>query len=147
MSEEVLCDLVRDEAFAAAEVVVLEAAVEWINGGGGEEGRGKRLLGEIRYGLLEASKLAEVRLSAEEMLGGRQGARLRGLVDKAVAVQRLPLGEQGRQEHVHLCKNAFVARIRRFVGVCGRVTTASAGVGQGGCQSSVLERGARLLGA
>ena len=36
--------------------------MEWIKGGGGEEGRGERLLGEIRYGLLEASRLAEVGL-------------------------------------------------------------------------------------
>ena len=60
MNEEMLCDLVGDDALAAEEEAVLKAVVEWIKWGGDEAGRGERLLGEIRYGLLTASRLAEV---------------------------------------------------------------------------------------
>ena len=45
----------------------------WIQAGGDDQGRGKRLLGEIQYGLLTASRLAEVGLRAEEMVGDGLG--------------------------------------------------------------------------
>ena len=69
---------------------MLEAVVEWIKAGGGKEGRGERLLGEIRHGLLTASRLEEVVLRAEDMVEEGLGARLRDLANEALAVLRLP---------------------------------------------------------
>ena len=107
LSEEALRDLVGDDALEADEEEVLKVVVSWIKGGGGggEEGRGERLLGEIRYGLLTASRLAEVGRRAEEMVGRRQGALLRDLVDEALRRG----GRQGDHD-VRLCKKAFLRR-------------------------------------
>ena len=57
--------------------------------GSREEGRGERLLREIRYGLMEASRPREVVLKAEEMLAGLYGVLLRELAREAIAVQEL----------------------------------------------------------
>ena len=89
MSEVVTCDLVGDDDLMAHEEAVLEAVAGWIQAGGGEEGRGERLLGEIRYGLLTASRLEEVGLRAEEMVGEGLGARLLALAKAALAMQQL----------------------------------------------------------
>ena len=43
---------------------------------GDEKGRGERLLREVQYGLIDASQLVEVGLTAKEMLVGRQGRLL-----------------------------------------------------------------------
>ena len=47
MSEVVTCDLVGDDDLMAHEEAVLEAVAGWIQAGGGEQGRGERLLGDI----------------------------------------------------------------------------------------------------
>ena len=110
LSEVVLCSLVGDELLTADEEEVLEAVVEWIKGGGSEEGRGgERLLGLIRYGLLTASRLAEVGLRAEEMVGGRLGARLRAFANEALAAQQVPAVEQVLPVGL-LCSRAFKVR-------------------------------------
>ena len=70
MSEEMLFDLVGDDDLNADEETVIGAVAKWIQGGGGEEGRGERVLREIRYGLMETLRLREVVLKAEEMLAG-----------------------------------------------------------------------------
>ena len=98
MSEEMLCDLVGDDDLVANEEVVLEGVVKWIQGGG-EEGRGERLLREIRHGLMEVSHLREVVLKAEEMLAGFQGALLRELASEAIAMQELPASVREGREH------------------------------------------------
>ena len=78
----------------------------WIQAGGGEEGRGERLLGLIWYGLLTASRLEEVGLRAEEMVEECLGARLRALAKAALVVQPLPaLAQEGSS----LCSRAFRA--------------------------------------
>ena len=97
MNEGMLCDLVRDDSLAADEEEVLKAVSAWIKEGGGEEGRGERLLREVRFGLLGASRLAEL----AEIPGTYQGASLRDLVAEAQS----PLGE-----HFNLCDKAFVRR-------------------------------------
>ena len=94
LNEEVMCSLDGDDQLAAEERAVLEAVVEWIKAGGNEEGRGERLLREIRYGLLTASRLEEVGLKVEEMVGGGLGVRLRALANEALARQQLPAAAQ-----------------------------------------------------
>ena len=89
LSEGVLCSLVADDELAADEEEVVEAVVDWIKGGD-EEGRGERLLREIRYGLIEISRLAELGLKAGTALPGCQGVLLRELALEAVAVHQLP---------------------------------------------------------
>ena len=109
ISEELLQDLVGDDAMAAKEEDVLQAVVQWIKAGGGEEGRGERVLGEIRYGLLEASRLAEVWLKAGEILAGPQGTRLRDLADEAL--RQLPgRGPENEEEHEQPSGRAFRQR-------------------------------------
>ena len=105
MNEEVLCSLVEDDLLAADEEEVLQAVVGWISGGADEEGRGETLLGEVRYGLIEAQQLAEVRLSASAVLGAGQRARLCDLVDQVLSGWEL-----GRKEDRRLCSKAFLAR-------------------------------------
>ena len=83
-SKEVLCDPVGDDLLAADEENVLEAVLRWIKAGGAEGGRGERLLGLIRYGLMTALRLAELGLRAEEMVGEGLGARLRALANEAL---------------------------------------------------------------
>ena len=90
MSKVVMCDLLGDDDLMADNEAVLEAVTGWIKGGGGEEGHGERLLGLIRYGLLTASRLEEVGLRAEEMVGEGLGAHLRALANEALARQQLP---------------------------------------------------------
>ena len=106
MNEEMLCDLVGDDALEADEDLVLKAVGDWIEGGG-DEGRGEYLLGEIRYGLLTASRLAEVWLKAEEMLAGLQGSLLRELASEAIAMQELPASVREGREHRLLGSHAF----------------------------------------
>ena len=108
-SEEVLSNLVGGDQLVADEEEVLEAVVEWIKGGAGEEGRGEKILGETRYGLLEELRLAEVVLRAKEIVGGRHGARLRALADEALALLQLPVVEL-EVHHVLPCRNAFQVR-------------------------------------
>ena len=91
LRKDALCDLVRDDMLAADEDAVLELVIVWIKGGH-EERRGERLLGQIRYGLMEPSLLKEVGLKANELLPGVQGARLRDLVDEVLQLQLLPVG-------------------------------------------------------
>ena len=110
MSEVLMCDLVGDDDLMAHEEAVLEAVLEWIQAGGGEEGRGERLLGLIRYGLLTASRLEVVGLRAEEMVGEGLGARLRDLANEALAVLRLPATAREGQEGGLLCSRAFEPR-------------------------------------
>ena len=108
MSELVMCDLVGDDDLMAHEEAVLDAVVEWIQAGGGEEGRGgERLLGLIWYGLLTASRFEEVGLRAEEMVGEGQGARLRDLAKAALPLQQLLAAAQ---EGSLLCSRAFEPR-------------------------------------
>ena len=110
MSEDVMTDLVGDDALAAEEDAVLEAVVVWIKGGR-EERRGERLLGAIRYGLMAASSLREVVLKAEEMVGERQGACLRVLTAEALVVgQQLDAPRREWREDGQLCRSAFVRR-------------------------------------
>ena len=52
----------------------------------------ERLLGQIRYRLLEASRLAEVRLRVEEMVGEGLGVFLRALANETLARLQLPPG-------------------------------------------------------
>ena len=61
-----------------------------------------KLLGLIRYGLLTASRLAEVGLRAEEMVGEGLGDRLRALVEAALVWE----GQDGGL----LCSRAFEPR-------------------------------------
>ena len=49
----------------ADEDVLREGVVEWIKAGGGKERRGERVLREIQYGQMEASKLLELMLKEE----------------------------------------------------------------------------------
>ena len=96
MSELVMCYLFGDDDLMAHEEAVLEAAAGWIKGGGAREGRGERLLGLIRYGLLTASRLEEVGLRAEEMVGEGLGARLRNVANEAlVLLQLLAAAQEG----------------------------------------------------
>ena len=113
MSELVMCDLVGDDYLMADEEAVLEAVAGWIKGGG-EEGRGERLLGEIRYRLLTASRLKKVGRRAEKMVGEDLGARLRALANEALALKRLHqlpllhlLQQQALQELLHRCSAAL----------------------------------------
>ena len=92
LREDALCDLVRDDMLAADEDAVLEAVIVWIKGGHEERRGGERLLGQIRYGLMEPSLLKEVGLKASKLLPGVQGACLRDLVDEALQLQLLPVG-------------------------------------------------------
>ena len=111
-SEEVLCDLVGDDLLAADEENVLEAVVGWIKAGGAKKGRGERLLGEVRYGMLTALRLAELGLRAEEMVGEGLGVRLRALANEAL---QLPVAAQGAQEGGLLCSQAF--KVRKWMDV------------------------------
>ena len=101
MSEEMMCELVSDDALAAEEAVVLDAVLEWIAAGDGK-GRGERLLGEIRYGLLEISFLAEMGQKAG------QGTRLHSLVHEALSLKQ----HQGRLQvrPLSLRGKAFLCR-------------------------------------
>ena len=65
---------------------MLEAVAGSIKAGGGEEGCGERLLGLMWCGRLTASRLAEVGLRAEEMVGEGLGARLRALANEVLAL-------------------------------------------------------------
>ena len=103
LREDALCDLVRDDMLAADEDAVLEAVIVWIKGGHEERRGGERLLGQIRYGLMEPSLLKEVGLKASKLLPGVQGACLRDLVDEALQLQLLPVGM--RQDGA--CKSFF----------------------------------------
>ena len=62
--------------------------VTWIKEGS-EEGCGEQLLREVRYGLIQASRLAEVGLTAKEMLAGCRGVLLRDLALNVSAVQQV----------------------------------------------------------
>ena len=109
LSEMVMCDLLGDDDLMGGEEDVLQAVVAWIKECG-EKGCGERLLGEIRYGLLEASRLQEVALRADEMLGGFQGARLRDLANEALVLLNLPPTMLEIQGHGQLGSRAFDPR-------------------------------------
>ena len=94
LQEDVLCDLVGDDELAADEEEVLEAVVAWIMHGS-DEGRGEGLLREVRYGLMEASRLGELAQRAGEMLAGPQGVHLHDLALESLAVQLKPVRERG----------------------------------------------------
>ena len=108
LDEDVLCGLVGDDELAAEEYQVLETAVAWIKAGC-EEGRGERLLREIRYGLIEAPRLAELGRKAKEILPGRQGALLCDLALEALASPTTP--EREGLGHGALGTNAFLQRV------------------------------------
>ena len=109
LNEEVMCSLVGDDDLMAREEAVLEAVAGWIQAGGGEVGRGERLLGLIRYGLLTVLRLAVVGLRVEKIVGEGLGARLRALT-KAALAQLLLL--EAAQEGSLLCSRAFEPQVR-----------------------------------
>ena len=110
LQEDVLCGLVGDDDLAADEEEVLEAVVAWIKRGA-DEGRGESLLREVRYGLMEASRLGELAQRAGGILAGRQGARLRDLALESLAVQLKPVDERGRLGGGLMGGKTFVERV------------------------------------
>ena len=80
--------------------------MRWIKGGD-EEGRGERVLREIRHGLMEASRLGHLILKAEEMLTGRQGALMRELAIEAIALQHVSASDREGRQYRLLGSRAF----------------------------------------